>query len=156
MNLIHTDYHGDVTYCDKDLICFPNGLFGFPDLKQYLPLYLNKNDDSIILLQSVEEPLIVFAALNPVYFFPDYAPMLTTEELEALDSSDSGTLSYYVLCSVKKDYRENTVNLKAPLAVNPNTRQGIQVILENSDYSFRCALPESVIGQTAQDRQTGV
>lgn len=156
MNTIHTDYHGDVAYSDEDLILFPDGLFGFPDLKKYLPLYLNANDDSIILFQSVEEPLIVFAALNPVYLFPDYAPMLTPEELAALDTSDSGELSYYVLCSVKNDYRENTVNLKAPLAINPTTKQGMQVILENSAYSFRCVLPENVIGQTSRKEQTGV
>ena len=156
MNLLHTDYHGDVTYSDEDLLFFPDGLFGFPGLKQYLPLYLNANDDSIILFQSVEEPLIVFASLNPVYLFPDYAPVLTTEELAVLGVSDSGELSYYVLCSVQNDYRENTVNLKAPLAINPITRQGIQVILENSDYSFRCSLPDNVTRQTSQEKQTGV
>ena len=41
MNLIHTDYYGDVSYTDEDLIFFPDGLFGFPDLRRYLPLYLN-------------------------------------------------------------------------------------------------------------------
>ncbi len=156
MNLIHTDYYGDVSYTDEDLIFFPDGLFGFPDLRRYLPLYLNENDDSIILFQSVEEGLIVFAALNPVYLFPDYSPTLTAEELAALDVSDSGELSYFVLCSVKDDYRENTVNLKAPLAINPMTHQGIQVILENSDYGFHCALPENITGQTSQEKQTGV
>ena len=51
---IQTDY-GMVEYEESDLLIFPDGLFGFPKLTQYLLLYLNEDDDSMLLLQSVEE-----------------------------------------------------------------------------------------------------
>ncbi|MEY8426322.1 flagellar assembly protein FliW [Lachnospiraceae bacterium 46-15] len=135
--LIQTDYYGEVEYAEEDLIIFPDGLFGFPNLKKYLPLYLSHNDDSIILLQSTEEPLICFAMLNPVYLCPDYAPYLSTEELSFLNVSDSGELCYYTLCTVRDNYLDTTVNLKAPLAINPETHIGMQVILTNSEYGIR-------------------
>ena len=30
---IHTDYYGEIEYSKEDLVTFPEGLFGFPDLK---------------------------------------------------------------------------------------------------------------------------
>ncbi len=135
--LIQTDYYGEVEYTEEDLIIFPDGLFGFPNLKKYLPLYLSHNDDSIIVLQSVEEALICFAMLNPIYLCPDYTPYLSSEELSFLNVSDSEELCYYTLCTVRDNYLDTTVNLKAPLAINPETHIGMQVILTNSEYGIR-------------------
>lgn len=134
---IHTDYYGEIEYEQEDLVVFSDGLFGFPELRNYLPLYLNEGDDSIILLQSTEKPEISFMTMNPMFFYPEYSPCLTPEELSCLDVNDSGELSYYVICVMKDDYLENTVNLKCPLVINPNTRMGMQVILEGSPYGFR-------------------
>ena len=135
--LIQTDYYGEVEYTEEDLIIFPDGLFGFPNLKKYLTLYLSHNDDSIILLQSVEKSLICFAMLNPIYLCPDYTPYLSSEELSFLNVSDSEELCYYTLCTVRDNYLDTTVNLKAPLAINPETHIGMQVILTNSEYGIR-------------------
>ena len=133
---IHTEYYGEIEYENKDLITFTDGLFGFQELKKYLPLYLNDEDDSVILMQSVEQPEIAFVTMNPLYLCPDYSPNLTPEELSYLSVSDSNDLSYYVICVMKDDYLENTVNLKCPLAINPQTRVGMQLILEGSPYGF--------------------
>ena len=135
---IETDY-GTVEYSPEDLIVFTDGLFGFPKLTRYLLLRINEEegDDSILLMLSVEDPNVVFVLINPFFLCPDYSPVLTPEELACLDVTDSGELSYYAICVVKNDYLENTVNLKCPLVINPQTRHGIQVILENSPYEYR-------------------
>ena len=136
MNLITTDY-GDIQYSDEDLILFTDGIFGFPDLTQYLLICLDEQDSSLLVLQSVQKPEISFAVLNPLLLYPDYSPALTPEELVSLEVSDVGDLSYYVICVIKQDFKESTVNLKAPLAINPQTLRGMQVILEGSQYGFR-------------------
>ena len=133
---IQTDY-GMVEYEKSDLLIFPDGLFGFPKLTQYLLLYLNEDDDSMLLLQSVEECKVGFVLINPFLLCPDYSPELTPEELACLEVQDSGELSYYSICVVRSNSLENTVNLKSPLVINPQTRRGIQVILENSPYGYR-------------------
>ena len=114
--LIQTDYYGEVEYTEEDLIIFPDGLFGFPNLKKYLPLYLSH---------------------NAIYLCPDYTPYLSSEELSFLNVSDSEELCYYTLCTVRDNYLDTTVNLKAPLAINPETHIGMQVILTNSEYGIR-------------------
>ena len=131
---IQTDY-GVVEYKQEDLVIFPDGLFGFPKLTRYLLLRLNEeeDDDSMLLMLSVEDPNVVFVLINPFFLCPDYSPRLAPEELSCLQCSDNGELSYYAICVVRNDYLENTVNLKCPLVINPNTRHGMQVILKNSE-----------------------
>ncbi len=133
---IQTDY-GIVEYKEDDLLIFSDGLFGFPNLTKYLLLYLNEDDDSMLLLLSVEECKVGFVLINPFLLCPDYSPDLTPEELACLGVEDGGELSYYSICVVRNNYLENTVNLKCPLVVNPQTRHGMQVILENSSYGYR-------------------
>lgn len=134
---IQTDY-GTVEYVPEDLIIFPDGLFGFPKLTQYLLLRIGEgeDDDSILLMLSVEDPNVVFVLINPFFLCPEYSPVLAPQELACLNAVDSGDLSYYVICVVRNDYLENTVNLKCPLAINPQTRCGIQLILEDSSYDY--------------------
>lgn len=134
---IQTDY-GMVEYVPEDLITFSDGLFGFPKLTRYLLLRIGEreDDDSILLMLSVEDPNVVFVLINPFFLCPDYSPVLAPEELSCLKAADSGELSYYAICVVRNNYLENTVNLKCPLVINPQTRCGIQLILENSSYEY--------------------
>ena len=136
---LETDY-GIVEYEADSLITFADGLFGFPDLKNYLLLTLDEEDDSTLLMQSVEDQNVGFALINPYYLCPDYNPQLTWEELSCLNAKENGELSYYTICTIHSNYLENTVNLKCPLVINPNTRQGMQVILADSPYECRHTL----------------
>lgn len=133
---IQTDY-GTVEYQQDDLIFFPDGVFGFPKLTRFLLLRMKEGDDSLLLMVSVEDSDVIFVLINPFFLLSDYSPVLTPEELSCLEAMDSGELSYYAICVVQNDYLENTVNLKCPLVINPKTRHGIQVILENSQYGYR-------------------
>ena len=119
---IQTDY-GAVEYSPEDLITFSDGIFGFPKLTDYLLLRMG-------------EGAVLFVLINPFFLCSDYSPSLAPQELDCLDVKDSGDLSYYVICVVRDEYLENTVNLKCPLAINPQTRCGIQLILENGSYEY--------------------
>lgn len=134
---IQTDYYGEVEYDQEDVVTLAEGLFGFPDLKYYLPLCLGDEDDPMILFQSTEQPEVAFMLINPIFLCPDYSPSLTPEELSYLKAGDSGELSYYVICVLKDNYLDNTVNMKCPIAIHPQTRIGMQIILGNSPYGFR-------------------
>lgn len=135
--MIQTDY-GPVEYNQEDLIVFSDGLFGFPKLTRYLLLRISEeeDDDSMLLMVSEEDPNVVFALINPFFLCSDYSPTLAPEELACLNVTESNELSYYVICVLRNDYLENTVNLKCPLAINPKTRHGIQVILKNTSYDY--------------------
>jgi len=134
---IQTDYYGEVEYENADLITAIDDLFGFPNLKYFLPLCLNEEDDSMILMQSTENPEVAFVVINPYLLCSDYAPVLTPEELRCLEVTDPGELSYFAICVLRDNFLENTVNLKCPFVMNPVTRKGMQVILNGTSYGFR-------------------
>lgn len=135
MTLLTTDY-GEIQYVKEDLILFPDGLFGFTDLTKFLLICLDEDDSSLLVLQSVQKTEISFAVINPLLVCPDYSPCLAPEELSFLEAADSGELSYYAICVVKENFLENTINLKCPLAIHPQSLKGMQVILEGSQYDF--------------------
>ena len=63
---IETDY-GTVDYEEENLITFSDGLFGFPDLKRYLFLSLSEEDDSMLVMLSVDECKVGFVLINPFF-----------------------------------------------------------------------------------------
>lgn len=133
---IETTY-GTIDYEEENLIIFSDGLFGFPDLKRYLFLSLDEEEDSMLLMVSVDESKVGFVLINPFVLCPDYAPQMTPQELSCLGAKEISELACYSICVVNSDYLNNTVNLKCPIMVNSETRQGIQVILENPSYGYR-------------------
>jgi flagellar assembly factor FliW len=138
MLTLGTRDYGTIEYEESDLIHFTDGLFGFNDLKDYIPLVLDENEDNtILLLQSIENTDVAFVIINPFSLDPDYNPVLSPEELSYLNVKSEDDLSYYVICVLRNNHKENTVNMKAPVVINPDKRIGMQVILSQSEYGFR-------------------
>lgn len=135
---INTQYFGTISYTKEELIHFSEGLFGFPNLHDYLPLAFQKNSDALICLQSVEDNGVSFILMNPFLLYADYMPVMSKEDKKLLNpSSNDETISYYIICVIHDSMENNTVNLKAPVAVNTETREARQVILDNPLYKFR-------------------
>jgi flagellar assembly factor FliW len=80
--------------------------------------------------------------MDPFSLLPGYTPVLQPNELKELGVADSQELGFYVLCVVKKPVSGSTVNLKCPVAINPDTRVARQVILEADDYEMRHPLAQ--------------
>lgn len=127
----NTKYFGEIDYTKDELITFPKGLFGFEEEQSFLLLPFS-NAGTLFSLQSVKTPDLAFTLMHPFSLRPDYAPMLQEEELKALNVEKSEDLYYYVMCTVKQPVPESTVNMKCPLAINPDTRRGMQVILDDA------------------------
>ena len=135
---LETKDYGTLEYEKEDLIHFPDGVFGFPELHDYLPLSLDESEDNpVTIFQSVENPYIAFVVIDPFSLDPDYDPELSSEELSYLGVDSTDALTFQVICVLKDNYLENTVNMKCPLVVNPETQQAMQVILSNGGYQYR-------------------
>jgi len=136
---IQTKYFGAVELAEEDVLFFPDGLFGFEEEKKFVLLPFSGEDDCLLCLQSVQTPLLAFATLNPFFFWSDYRPCPTPEDLERLEVKQSESLCYYAMCVVRDPLVNTTVNLRCPVAINPDTRQARQVMLDS--YDMRTPLP---------------
>jgi flagellar assembly factor FliW len=139
---INTKYFGTVSYNKDEIVHFPEGLFGFEDYKNYLPLAFQSKDDAMISLQSMDDEHLAFILMNPFYLMEDYKPTLQNSDLVALNSPNEEDLSYYVVCVIKEDAEKSTVNLKCPIIVNTAIRCARQIILDSSHYTFRHILAD--------------
>jgi flagellar assembly factor FliW len=144
--LLQTKYFGEVECSHR--LRFEKGLFGFEEEKEFCLLSFEGSEGSLLCFQSVATPHLAFVAMNPFFLKPDYAPILTAEELKALEVSDSEELCFYALCVVRSPVGESTVNLRCPIAVNDQTGKAMQVILETGDYHMRHLLSEFGKGES--------
>ncbi len=139
---LKTKYFGEIDCPEEDRLHFPNGLFGFEEEKEFFLLPFEGGDGSLLCFQSAATPGLAFVAMNPFSLKPDYAPVLTPAELKAMEVERSEDLCFYVLCVVRHPVGDCTVNLRCPVAVNDQTRQAVQVILEDGGYHMRHLLSE--------------
>lgn len=135
---IKTQYFGSIPCSEDEIIHFSEGLFGFTEFKDYVPLSFQDNSDALISLQSIDDYRISFILMNPFQLYSEYTPALSKEDSNFLKASyDEENISYYVICIIHDQMEESTVNLKAPIAVNTDTREAKQIILDNPLYKFR-------------------
>lgn len=139
---LQTKYFGEIEYEQGEALSFPAGLFGFEDEKEFLLLPFEGSAGTLLCFQSTRTPVLAFVAMDPFALKPDYTPVLQPQELKALGVNDSQELGYYVLCVVKKPVSDSTVNLKCPVAINPETRAAQQVILDTDAYEMRHPLSQ--------------
>ncbi len=139
---IDTLYFGTVECQENEIVHFPEGLFGFESQKDFLPVPFEDGTDALVGLQSVTEKYLCFIIMNPFLMDEEYDPQLKAEDYEALGTTDEGILSYYVICGMRPNMEESTVNMRCPIVVNSATRNAIQVILDTDRYKFRHLLSE--------------
>ncbi len=136
-----TMYFGEIEYTEDEILTFPKGLFGFDDERSFLLLPFS-DAGTMFSLQSVRTEELAFTLMHPFSLCAGYAPVLREEELKELDAERSEDLYYYVMCTVKNPAGESTINMKCPLAINPDTRRGMQVILDDDTWEMRHKLSE--------------
>lgn len=147
---LNTKYFGTIDYHPEDILTFPNGLFGFEGETRFLLLPFAGSDGNMLCLQSMQHASLAFVLMNPFSLKPDYAPVLTAEELHLMKAEHSKELCYYVMCVVREPVKDSTINLRCPVAINPDMHLGIQVILETDAYHMRHPLEEFHHEEVAQ------
>lgn len=142
---INTQYFGRIFCSEEEFIHFSDGLFGFSNLKNYVPLAFQENSDALICLQSLEDSNVSFILMNPFQLYEKYEPKLSKEDQKLLKAKDlEDKVSYYVISIIHDPMEDSTVNLKAPIAVNTKNREARQIILDNPLYRFRHPLKDFI------------
>jgi flagellar assembly factor FliW len=132
---IKTRDFGEISVSEEDIIKFVSGIYGFDDYKDYIILKDSPEDD-IMFLQSVENMELSFVLIDPYAIFIDYNPSLAAEDLDDLKANRETELKYLVIAIINENIKDSLVNLKSPIAINPDNKTAKQVILQNS-YPLR-------------------
>jgi flagellar assembly factor FliW len=124
---------------DVPVIEFRSPLPGFPDDRRFVLVRL---DDAGVLfaLTSVEDPELRFLVVPPAPFFPDYAPEVDDESLQALGVRSAEGLLVLLVVTAGDTAQESTVNLMAPIILHEETRRAVQLVLTGSGLPTRASL----------------
>jgi len=122
---VHTSRFGLVECAGDDVIRFAEGLPGLAECHDWVIL-TDAQQDAVAWLQSLRRPEVALALVSPRRFVAGYQLRVARRELEPLRLDSLQTAQ--VLAIVSRSERGLTLNLKAPLVVNPLRRLGRQVI----------------------------
>lgn len=134
---VQTRDFGALTFEDKDVITFPLGIVAFDHLHRYVLVETVENSPWRTL-QSVEDGNVAFAVVDPWAVAGKYDPQLSPEDLEFIGVDDIREAAFLAIAVIPDDVRKTTVNLRAPIVINPKTRMAWQVILPGDEYPIRC------------------
>ncbi len=109
---------------------------GFEYLKKYI-LLDHPGSSMLKWFQSAEDPEIALPTVDPTCFFPDYFPIVQKDDLMQLKIEDVADAAVLCIIRVPPDIEKATINLKAPIVLNPEKRLADQLIAENSRYLVR-------------------
>ena len=127
---------------DSHIVSFPQGIFGFPDLKTCELIY-NPQELPFMWLQEQEKGGLAFIVLEPIGFIPDYTVEISDADVSFLGIKSPDDVLILNIVTINKDVPQKiTANLVGPLIVNRKTRLGKQVIINNYErYSAKYELP---------------
>ncbi len=137
--LVKTKYFGEIDLTDEKIITLERGLFGFEEYKRYTILYDcdKEGENNISWFQCVDNQALALPVINPLIVKEDYNPVVEDELLTGLGEITEENLVILLTMTVPSDIKEMSVNLKAPIIINADTRKGAQIIAENQDYEVK-------------------
>jgi flagellar assembly factor FliW len=132
---VATKAYGLIDVDERQKIIFPQGLFGFENLKNYL--LLDAERQPFYWLQSIDMEQVAFVLLSPFLFRPDYELNISNEELAEIGIHAPEKALVFSIITIPPDGSPMTANLQGPLIINRDTRTGKQAVLSDTRWKTR-------------------
>ncbi|MGN0350657.1 MAG: flagellar assembly protein FliW [Roseburia sp.] len=134
----NTRLFGEIDIEEEKIITLESGMIGFPDMQKFALIFDDEKGEEakVMWLQSMDDPQVAFPVMRPEIVMPEYNPTVNDEVLEPLGKMDEENLFVVVTVTAVSDVKKNSVNLKAPIIINTETKKGCQIIVED-DYPVK-------------------
>ena len=146
-----TSRFGTLDISEKEIVRFPEGLYGFEKETEFTLLPFNPNVESPMeWMQSLKSTHLAFVITNPYLYLPDYKLKLSEEDKKRVELEDDDLHLTRAIVTIPENYYEMTANLIAPLVINKEKGIAKQFVLTNMNYDTRhYLLPEEMRNATA-------
>ena len=115
---INSYQFGELEFSEENVINFESGLFGFENLKKYI--FIKTQDNIFYWVNSVEQADIAF-------------PLIGIRVIDENFPQEQGFEAFGIV-TLNEDPLKVTVNLKAPVYINHDSKAGFQRILNDDNY----------------------
>ena len=119
----------------RDVVQFPHGLPGFERCRGFV-LLASDALGPLQCLKAVQGPAASFLVIDPRRVLADYRCELTDTDRRRLGAGADDTLLWLALVTIELD-STITVNLRAPIVINPSRMIGCQVVPYHCVYPLR-------------------
>jgi flagellar assembly factor FliW len=134
---IQTRQFGEVDIDSEKVINMPSGIPGFKDKKRYVVLQ-KEETVPFFLYQCVDDPNLSFVVLDPTKIMPEYSIDKKDFDQSVEWNFEEDEVSCFVIVTIPSGNPEKmTANFLAPLVINNDRKEGLQLILQNSNYSHQ-------------------
>ena len=120
---------------EDKIITIEEGIPGFEELTKFI--IEESEHEKFYYLQSIEDESIGFVIVDPYKYREDYAPKINESYFAKLGGGSDDVFVVYAILTLGRTLIDTTINLKAPILIHTETKQGAQVILENQDYATK-------------------
>ncbi len=127
---------GEFTVAEESLIFMPGGVVGFPKNEKFVLL---EHKPPFSWLHATDNPDLAFVVVDGVEFGEGYKFPIPYGDPRC-DLLETDEYAVLVIVTVRTGPAMTTANLKAPLIVNLRTRKGVQLIIDDSQYSTKYPL----------------
>ncbi len=141
-----TRLFGEIDIDEGKIITLERGMIGFPDLQKFALIYDEEKGlkaSSVMWLQSMDDTQVAFPVMQPNQIKPDYSPMVSDEMLIPLGELNEDNTYVLVTLTAMPKKEDTTVNLKAPIVINTETKRGCQLIVDD-DYPVKFKIYEAL------------
>ena len=119
----------------EDVVQFPNGLPGFEQCRRFV-VVASDDVQPFQILQGLKTSSPSFLTIDPTRVLPRYRMALGPRDWQRLGASADDPLVWLAIVTVADD-NSATVNLRAPIVINPRLMVGFQVMPQDSLYPLR-------------------
>lgn len=132
-----------VEISQEQIFAFEPGIGGFEALRRYA--LITEPDSPVEWLQSLDDPDVSFALLEPFLFRPDYVFELADRDAAALGMQEPADALVRCILTLHEEPDKITANLLAPLVLCRRTHLARQVILQDLDLPMRAPIFAAVL-----------
>jgi flagellar assembly factor FliW len=122
----------------RNVLHFPVGVPGFEQCRRFVVLS-SMTMAPVQCLHAVDGPAASFLVVDPRIVLPDYRCILSGPDRERLGVTEDIPLLWLAIVTVQEDQRAS-VNLRAPIVINPARMLGFQVVPYDSLYPVKFPL----------------
>jgi flagellar assembly factor FliW len=131
------------TVRQENVFRFPEGLLGFPDIKEYV-FILNDKVKPFMFMHALDGSDICFVCVESFLICPSYQLKLPDSLIDALEIETPADVLLFNLVTVKQKLEEISANMVSPLVINIKKRMGRQMIVENSEFPMRYKIWDAI------------
>jgi len=130
--IIDSASYGKLQVTADHIFQFPRGILGLPDIREYALIEVENAPYSVLHAINEQVSFILIPAQLAVQ---DYGFAIDQSTVELLKVKEAEEVLTYLIVNIIDD--QIFVNLKAPVLLAENNRNGCQYIIDNAQYSLR-------------------